>query len=495
PKASTERNERQAVRASMNKYEVLGVIGEGAYGVVLKCRNKETNEVVAIKKFKENEEDDPMVRKTTLREVKMLRFLKHNNIVTLKEAFRRKGRLYLVFEYMEKNLLEVLEEKPNGVEILGSLSKRSMELFANNPRFSGMKMPEVKHPETLYRKYNGRLSKKGICFLEGTIQLCPEDRLTSEECLRHPYFEGLSATQFESIPGAIGMVPPPPEIKPLPLASVRDKACDDDDAGSVSNGDGADSGRTKCWTSSRAVSRAEEKGISKLAPSQSKEKRRSGRKSRSDDKGTSTSSLSSATTSSKKSIQSASVNELNDDLSSYSWRGSTSELKEDPETIISNGGNTRRKEKERKKSGNSGSNNSSNSGGNGSVKNVQAKVVPTNSKKKLSDSGLQSMPSATSVPQNVSAVRPVSRQSMTQGQRYLPHLSCAASETLAQVVASSSGSTAPSSQSTSQHDVLASEQGNVYNYPVYPRASLVSKKSSKKPRERTNEAQEELDYS
>ena len=28
----------------------------------------------------------------------------------------RKGRLYLVFEYVEKNLLEVLEEKPNGLD-------------------------------------------------------------------------------------------------------------------------------------------------------------------------------------------------------------------------------------------------------------------------------------------------------------------------------------------------------------------------------------------
>jgi len=27
----------------MNKFEILGVSGEGAYGVVLKCRNKETN--------------------------------------------------------------------------------------------------------------------------------------------------------------------------------------------------------------------------------------------------------------------------------------------------------------------------------------------------------------------------------------------------------------------------------------------------------------------
>jgi cyclin-dependent kinase-like len=37
----------------MNKYEVLGIVGEGAYGMVLKCRNNENGEVVAVKKFKE----------------------------------------------------------------------------------------------------------------------------------------------------------------------------------------------------------------------------------------------------------------------------------------------------------------------------------------------------------------------------------------------------------------------------------------------------------
>ena len=99
----------------MNKYEVLGVVGEGAYGVVLKCRNKDTGNILAIKKFKESE-DDEVVRKTTLREVKILRMLRQPNIVSLREAFRRKGKLYLVFEYVEKNLLEVLEENPNGLD-------------------------------------------------------------------------------------------------------------------------------------------------------------------------------------------------------------------------------------------------------------------------------------------------------------------------------------------------------------------------------------------
>lgn len=82
----------------MNKYEVIGIVNEGAYGIVYKAKNKETNEYVAIKKFKETD-DDEIVRKTTLREVKVLRMIKHNNVVQLKEAFKRKGRLFLVFEY------------------------------------------------------------------------------------------------------------------------------------------------------------------------------------------------------------------------------------------------------------------------------------------------------------------------------------------------------------------------------------------------------------
>lgn len=81
----------------------MGIIGEGAYGVVLKCRSTESSETVAIKKFKEREEE--LVRKTTMREVKVLKMLRHGNVVELKEAFRKKGIVYLVFEYVEKNLL------------------------------------------------------------------------------------------------------------------------------------------------------------------------------------------------------------------------------------------------------------------------------------------------------------------------------------------------------------------------------------------------------
>ena len=95
------------------KYEVLGVVGEGAYGIVYKCKNKETGKFVAIKKFKETE--DELVQKTMKRELKMLQQLKHPNIVEFQESFTHKGNLFLVFEYCEKNLLEVLEESPDGL--------------------------------------------------------------------------------------------------------------------------------------------------------------------------------------------------------------------------------------------------------------------------------------------------------------------------------------------------------------------------------------------
>uniref|UniRef100_A0A674B0X4 Cyclin-dependent kinase-like 5 n=1 Tax=Salmo trutta TaxID=8032 RepID=A0A674B0X4_SALTR len=96
----------------MNKFEVLGIVGEGNV-TLWHAVFQETNELVAIKKFKDSEENEE-VKETTLRELKMLRTLKQENIVELKEAFRRRGKLYLVFEYVERNMLELLEELPNG---------------------------------------------------------------------------------------------------------------------------------------------------------------------------------------------------------------------------------------------------------------------------------------------------------------------------------------------------------------------------------------------
>ena len=59
----------------MDKYEKIAKIGEGSYGVVFKCRNKDTGSLVAIKKFSESE-DDPLIKKIAMREIRMLKVSK-----------------------------------------------------------------------------------------------------------------------------------------------------------------------------------------------------------------------------------------------------------------------------------------------------------------------------------------------------------------------------------------------------------------------------------
>ncbi|XP_013410282.1 cyclin-dependent kinase-like 4 isoform X2 [Lingula anatina] len=99
---------------TMDKYEKIGKIGEGSYGVVFKCRNKETGQLVAIKKFVESE-DDPLIKKIAMREIRMLKQLKHPNLVNLSEVFKRKKRLHLVFEYVDHTVLNELDRNPKGV--------------------------------------------------------------------------------------------------------------------------------------------------------------------------------------------------------------------------------------------------------------------------------------------------------------------------------------------------------------------------------------------
>jgi len=92
----------------LDKYIKIEKVGEGTYGVVFKSRNKETQELVALKKIKLENEDEG-IPSTAIREISILKQLKHPNIVNLKELVHGEKKLYLIFEYLDHDLKKFLD--------------------------------------------------------------------------------------------------------------------------------------------------------------------------------------------------------------------------------------------------------------------------------------------------------------------------------------------------------------------------------------------------
>ena len=47
--------------------------------------------------------------------MKLLRVLSHPHVVGLRDAFRQRGKLHLVFEFMRQNVLQMIEASPRGL--------------------------------------------------------------------------------------------------------------------------------------------------------------------------------------------------------------------------------------------------------------------------------------------------------------------------------------------------------------------------------------------
>ncbi|XP_015084716.1 cyclin-dependent kinase F-4-like [Solanum pennellii] len=95
----------------MERYLIIKEVGNGSFGNVWRALNKQTGEVVAIKKMKKKYYS--WEECINLREVKSLRRMNHPNIVKLKEVINENDILYFVFEYMECNLYNLMENRPH----------------------------------------------------------------------------------------------------------------------------------------------------------------------------------------------------------------------------------------------------------------------------------------------------------------------------------------------------------------------------------------------
>ncbi|EFB17071.1 hypothetical protein PANDA_006682, partial [Ailuropoda melanoleuca] len=92
----------------LETYVKLDKLGEGTYATVFKGRSKLTENLVALKEIRlEHEEGAPC---TAIREVSLLKNLKHANIVTLHDLIHTERSLTLVFEYLDSDLKQYLDQ-------------------------------------------------------------------------------------------------------------------------------------------------------------------------------------------------------------------------------------------------------------------------------------------------------------------------------------------------------------------------------------------------
>ncbi|XP_044483753.1 mitogen-activated protein kinase homolog NTF6-like [Mangifera indica] len=87
-------------------------VGRGAYGIVCRATNSETKESVAIKKIT-NAFDNRIDAKRTLREIKLLCHMDHDNIIKIKDIIppMDKGKfndVYIVYELMDTDLHQII---------------------------------------------------------------------------------------------------------------------------------------------------------------------------------------------------------------------------------------------------------------------------------------------------------------------------------------------------------------------------------------------------
>ncbi|CAF2793866.1 unnamed protein product [Rotaria sp. Silwood2] len=95
----------------IESYVKLEKLGEGTYATVYKGTSSLLSGYVALKEIRlEQEEGAPC---TALREVSLLKGLKHNNIVSLYDIIFDKTTLTLVFEYVEKDLKQYMDDCAN----------------------------------------------------------------------------------------------------------------------------------------------------------------------------------------------------------------------------------------------------------------------------------------------------------------------------------------------------------------------------------------------
>lgn len=166
----------------MDRYKIIKEVGDGTFGSVWRAINKQTGEIVAVKKMKRKfyswEEC------INLREVKSLRKMNHPNIVKLKEVIRENDILYFVFEYMDCNLYQLIKDR----------AKLFSEVEVRNWCFQVFQALAYMHQRGYFHR---DLKPENLLVTKDLIKVA-DFGLARETCSEPPYTEYVSTRWYRA---------------------------------------------------------------------------------------------------------------------------------------------------------------------------------------------------------------------------------------------------------------------------------------------------------
>ena len=99
------------------RYEVLGEAGRGGMGVVYKARDRQTNEIVALKVLKGDVVDDDLLAQRFKNELRLARKVTHKNVCRIYEINFADETPYISMEFVEGDTLRALLKRVGSLNL------------------------------------------------------------------------------------------------------------------------------------------------------------------------------------------------------------------------------------------------------------------------------------------------------------------------------------------------------------------------------------------